>query len=845
MPCAANPKGTEDGRMAHGLKRLAWWLAAAGLLVAAVPGSGDEEAPLLIGTDWPHDAGENVKQLFHEAGFNFVRVAGGGYAWATEGNKSAVEELKRSGVKVLLQLGSHYPSADYFRFRDSWLVDQKGETGVEDRSAWAISYSGKNWPQYSYASEEVRRQMEVDFPAYLNELKGSGNVIGLNLHNEPGLHWLTDRIFDYSPPAIGKFRAWLKDRYGTVERLNEAWGAAFDSFDSVEPPREEPPVQNLAAWLDWRRANVDFIRAFLQWETVLARRTWPGLPVTTNMAGPLDWWHPWRCADNFLFTQGMDVAGVDIYPSEWAPRHFAGYTMDMTAGVAQGRPVYVIECEVYSPQKWPHLTEEQRAAMLRSEVWTYLGHGARGVLLWGLSGREENDLTRGEYNPRVEAMREITHLCRMLRLGGFHRQKAEVAVVVDPDSYFYFCGKEGPPYFLDKAGMGMYGAARDNGYQVDVIFADQVRLGAAGGYKVLLLPCQAMMEAPLAGRLTEFVRGGGLLIAEAPFAEVDEHGRAVEAMPGCGLDAVFGIRTGETEREPETIQAGDAEMSVWRFRRDVQQTGGEVIGRFADGTPAVTVNGFGEGHAVYVASTVSMPYCDGWGTWARPGLRELVRSLIESHAPSVPRVEVMHEGDACLDVSLLEDAKGNRLVIITVPSDGGKPISPVQGVRVSLPADQLEGVEQVLALCPTATLDGHVWQVAGLLDVNRQDGRATIKGDGVDSAVVVLLARDVSPFAWLIVPKEAEKGTEFSVLAGCLNASPRAVAGTADLILPEGVENLTGPQPISAEAGEGARVEFKVRAPGSAQRLVVKACLRLEGPDAEPIVSVPLDVYVK
>ncbi len=831
--------------MRHVSERTARWLAVAGVLLAAGVAGADQDGPLLIGTDWPHDATAEVKQLFHEAGFNYVRVAGGGYAWSTPRNKSDVEELERSGVKVLLQLGSHYPSADYFRFRDSWLVDQKGESGVEDRNAWAISYSGKNWPQYSYASEEVRRQMEVDFPAYLNELKGFGNVIGLNLHNEPGLHWLTDRIFDYSAPAIHKFRTWLKERYGTIELLNGAWGTAFDSFDSVEPPREEPPVDNLAAWLDWRRANVDFIADFLQWEMALARRTWPGLPMTTNMAGPVDWWHPWRCADNFLFTEGMDVAGIDIYPSEWVPRHFAVYTMDMTAGVAQGRPVHVLECEVYSPQKWPDLTEEQRAAMLRSEIWTYIGHGARGVLLWGLTGRGENDLTRGEYNPRVGAMREITHLCRMLRLGGFHRRKAGIAVVVDPDSYLYFCGKEGPPYFLDKASMGMYGAARDNGYEVDVIFADQVRRRVAEGYKVLLLPCQVMTDGMLAQRVREFVRDGGLLVADAPFAEVDGHGCALESTPGCGLDDVFGVRASEGERAPEMIQAAGWEMSASRLRRNVDPTGADVIGRFADGGAAVTVNRFGRGRAVYVASCVSTSYCDGWGTWARPGLKALVRSLIESHAPSMPRVQVTYEGDACVDVSLLEDSKGNRLIVLTVLCDKGKPISPVSRVEVSLPVDQIEDVREVLALGPPSEADGHVRHLPMPLAVSREGGRATIDVGAVDSAVVVLLAKDMLPTGGLVVPLEVETGSEFSVLAGWRNASPVPVAGTADLILPEGAENLTGPRHIRIEGGGTSDVEFRVRAPDAAERMVVKANLQLAESDAEPFVSVPLDVYVK
>lgn len=91
--------------------------------------------PFLLGCDWPTGGSPAVKALFYETGCNFARLTGGGYGWALEAHRKALEELNGHGVRVLLQLGSHYPDSRFFAFKDSYLVDQKGETGTR-ASPW-------------------------------------------------------------------------------------------------------------------------------------------------------------------------------------------------------------------------------------------------------------------------------------------------------------------------------------------------------------------------------------------------------------------------------------------------------------------------------------------------------------------------------------------------------------------------------------------------------------------------------------------------------------------------------------------------------------------------------------
>ena len=138
---------------------------------------------------------------------NCIRLTGGGYSWAAEMHQKIAAEFGARGLKVYMQLGSHYPSADYFPFTDARLVDQDGKTGVEDKNAWAITYSGQSWPQYSYTSEKTKAKFVTDFKSYVEKFSGSRNIAGVILHNEPGFFWLSDRVFDYNPETIASFFA--------------------------------------------------------------------------------------------------------------------------------------------------------------------------------------------------------------------------------------------------------------------------------------------------------------------------------------------------------------------------------------------------------------------------------------------------------------------------------------------------------------------------------------------------------------------------------------------------------------------------------------------------------------
>lgn len=666
------------------------WFAAP----SANAGEPKDSNEFLIGADWPTMDGNKssaAKEVFFQCGLNYARITGGGYGWAYKAHRQAAEELQAHGVTFLLQLGSHYPSADYFKFKDDYFVDEANNTGKEDRKVWAITYNGQAWPQYSYAAgEDFRKLMEKDFAAYLEVFKGFGHVRGVILHNEPGYFWLKERLFDYNPKAVEQFHGWLKARFGGIDQLNAHWATEYASFDEVRPPSSRPPLEanQVAAWMDWRRFHVELVGRWMDWEANLVAKTWPALPRTTNLSGPLENWMPYRCSDNYRFSKPMDLCGIDIYPAQWSYRSFVQYTMDLTAGVAAGRPVHVLECETFSAGPWSQYSEADRARLLRAELWGFIGHGAKGICLWRLTGDSQYWLTRGEMNDRCKVLRDVAATAKAIDLGAFRKPARKAALCVDGDQLFYRGALEKTPLSGTAAychdAQGLYCAMSDAGYETDVIFAQQLRQGDWKKYQVIALANLELMDEELAKSLQAFAKGGGALIAAGPLATRDSWGNPLAQAPGYGLGAVVG---------------------------DAGKAGSLVLPEHA-----------------------GQAYLEGWGA-ANAG--KLVQDFL-GKALGRPEAQVRCDGNAILDASILQDAAGRKLLVLAQPLDHDKLPAKVSGVRIRLVWPQ-KNAPAATAYLPWDGDESNLAKPVKLDVKQAADGEIEFTLPEVDGAAAVLL----------------------------------------------------------------------------------------------------------
>lgn len=809
--------------------------------------SDERSQGFLLGADFPVNPPESLKELFYETGMNCIRLTGGGYRWAACMHNSLAEEFQTRGLKVYLQLGSHYPSAEYFARQDAWMVDQDGRTGVEDRTSWAIAYSGNHWPQYSYTSVGFRRQLESDFIEYLAGFAGNSNIAGAILHNEPGYFWMTDRVFDYGASNIAAFREWLPSQHASVAELNLRWGSKFTSFAEVQPPGK-PPALSVGAWMDWRRFHAAAVARFMAWEAAFFKTLRPDVCTSTNLAGPLDHWFGYRCADNFACTRPMDVAGVDVYPTQWTNRVFIPYTIDLTHGVAQHRAVHVLECDVFGPRRWKHCSETERAGLLRGALWTMIGHGARAVLLWGFCRDDEFSLTdNGRYNQRVRVARDIAHQAKLISLGGFVRPGPRIAICVDSDSYLYAAALEEEPNELtskeDVEAHGLYAALADKQLPVDVIQTSQLHAGHWCEYDAIILAGARLMDEQTAGRLSEFVARGGTLIADAPLARMDRWGNRFSTVPGAGLDRLFGVRsTGSLHDQPpfEIVTTGPSIKAVLT-RESLELAGARAIGTLADGSPGLTLARHGEGRAIFINGCAGLAYMDNHGA----GLAEWLGTEMASLAGD-PRVALTCSNAKPLHSAVLHDPRGNLLVIASTLGDQAKLPPRVENAALQLSGVACDRLAGAFILAPTVVSRGIAKSGFFKLDSTvLADGKTVLLRLGdVTSATPVWLAYDAGPVLSIELPATAQPGQTLTAKVTCYNASTMPLDGMLTLLLRSGFAGGVPSTHLRLPPCGEAVTRLPCRVACDARgRLIVNAAFTPQG-SGSPICGVPVDVDV-
>jgi beta-galactosidase len=158
---------------------------------------------------------------------------------------------------------------------------------------------------------------------------------------------------------------------------------------------------------------------------------------------------------------------------------------------------------------------------------------------------------------------------------------------------------------------------------------------AALDYKLLVIPADYLMDAASAGAIRSYVRNGGTAIMTALSAKVDENSQWFETpLPGR-LSDVFGLRTAEFYRPaaaPEVLLNGNTEKAAIGFYEVLEPGTAKAMARFTntpEKSPAITVNSYGKGRAIYVAVPAQMPIL-------APLVRSLYADLGIERGPETP-----------------------------------------------------------------------------------------------------------------------------------------------------------------------------------------------------------------
>ena len=131
-------------------------------------------------------------------------------------------------------------------------------------------------------------------------------------------------------------------------------------------------------------------------------------------------------------------------------------------------------------------------------------------------------------------------------------------------------------------------------------------------YKLVVVPADYLMDTASAEAIRNYVRNGGTVIMTAFSAKVDENSQWFDTpLPGR-LSDVFGIRTSEFYRPSTPLEFslnGKTEKASIGFYEVLEPRTATTMATFTntpEKSPAITVNRYGKGRAIYVAVPAQM-----------------------------------------------------------------------------------------------------------------------------------------------------------------------------------------------------------------------------------------------
>lgn len=555
---------------------------------------------------WPEERWPEDIRLMDEAGFSVVRMAE--FAWSTMEPSAgtfnfdwldrAINLLAKRGISSVLGTPTAAPPA--------WLIQSYPDLLAVDESGRRVQFGNRchycvNSPEFHTATQRIVEAMVKRFGK-------NAHVIGWQIDNE------YNRVC-YCERCRGLFQHYLKEKYGSLDTLNERWSTRY--WSETYSAWEQIPIpigyHNPGLMLEFKHFITASYRKFQKIQLdILHPDLNPDVWVTHNFMG---WFEGF---DHYEIAKDLDMVSWDWYVGTGHHDYLtSGAIHDLTRGLKR-RNFWLMETQP-GHVNWSLINNELNKGEARVMAWHAVAHGADAVLYWqwrsAISGQEQYHGTlidqSGQPRPLYQEIQQIGQNFKTVsELLAGSVVKSDVAMLNCYDSRWSIHWQRHHQDFDYVAHFNNYYrplAARN--VNVDVISADE----SIVDYRLVIAPALLILNEKRIEQIKEFVKQGGYLVltlrtgmkdnfnallptrqpgplAELAGVEVEDYYALQNPIPVKGR-----LFEGTSKQWAERLKILDLNMTI-----PVAYYGNS--NGWLDNQPAVTVHPFGRGMVYYVGA---------------------------------------------------------------------------------------------------------------------------------------------------------------------------------------------------------------------------------------------------
>lgn len=382
-------------------------------------------------------------------------------------------------------------------------------------------------PGYNVNQETAREYVEDYLRTLLPQIKDYKSIQSICMANEP--HFAAAGMQDYYQPL---WREFLENKYGTIERLNEAWDESYAKFDDVLMPATQS--YNMQFY-DYIQFNDD---QFISWYKFMKDiiREYTDKPVHVKIMNTLGEQDHQGIDRRYKMFFGMnperyaeicEMSGNDtiLYPN-WVKSGSEGpleksFVYDYQTSL-RNSPVVNSEDHIINDQDSNYTDTEFYEAFVATDLWQGAVHGrtVSNIWTWQRAGGDASSIFNGLFLYRPDCVATASKVTNDLnrwayQISAIRNEKRDVAVLYSISSRVYEADNMNAVY---KA----YESLNYNGKHALIV--NEETISQINNCDALIIPHSVHVKQSAADVICNFIKNGGkvMIIGEDSLTYTEE-----------------------------------------------------------------------------------------------------------------------------------------------------------------------------------------------------------------------------------------------------------------------------------------------------------------------------------